>query len=685
MQKRFGFVFAIVAVLLALAGSVRVNAQGPTSGPVTVGKPWRGAPGVTQTVAQVMQRNKNAPVGATRSLRVTPRRVRSRNVPPAPGSAAAQLSRPPVPNGATRVLAPNNPQTVGTNFLAAQLSESGYIPPDSMGAVGPTQVLVVVNGRIKVFDKAGNLGTLNSDLSVFFGALAPANFTSPAYDPRVRYDRLSGRWFISALDNAATSNRILIAVSSGSTISSASSFTFFSFRQDAPNCSSCSDSGLIADYDSLGVDANSLYIGVDMYTSFGGFSNTTGFVVNKSDLLNNILTVTAFRQLIDGSAGPLSPRGVDNDNPNATEGFFIGTDANFFSLLTLRRITYSGSTPSISGNITLFVPSTYIPLDVPALGSPPSIDAIDDRLYDAQIKKNKLTGAVTLWTAHAIQVDSTGGACGGSTPCTDGGRDAARWYEIGNLSGSPTLVQSGTLYDSAASNSRFFWVPSVAASGQGHMALGASTAVANTSYAGIAAAGRLSSDPSGATQAFTSVIAGTDIYTLTAGGDPRVRWGDYSQTVVDPMDDQTMWTFQEYANAYNSWGVRAVQLIAPLPATPTSASPPSVARGYPVLAVTITGTSIAGSGFFDPGSDAGGPGYANHIRASVTGGVVVLGVTFNNPTQITLSISTCNAANGNHDVTVTNPDGQSMTGVNILTVSGAPGICYSYIFPLIFR
>ena len=31
-------------------------------------------------------------------------------------------------------------------------------PPDSGGAVGPTQILVQANGRIKVFDKLGNVG-----------------------------------------------------------------------------------------------------------------------------------------------------------------------------------------------------------------------------------------------------------------------------------------------------------------------------------------------------------------------------------------------------------------------------------------------------------------------------------------------------------------------------------------------
>src|SRR5829696_6926584 len=54
-----------------------------------------------------------------------------------------------------------------TNFLGAQASDSGFIPPDSMGAVGPSQVLVAVNGRVRVFDKQGNPGGLNVSVAAF--------------------------------------------------------------------------------------------------------------------------------------------------------------------------------------------------------------------------------------------------------------------------------------------------------------------------------------------------------------------------------------------------------------------------------------------------------------------------------------------------------------------------------------
>lgn len=655
-MKKSIIVFAIVCsiLLLALGERQAASAQGPDGTGARVGKPWRGAPGVTETVTQIMQRESRAP-----QVSATPRALRKRLT--LKNTVGKQDPSPNLPKffspQAQSPLAPSIAQGIGGSFLGAQSSESGFVPPDSMGAVGPTQALVVVNGRIKIFDKTtGAVGGLNASLDNFFGATNTG-------DPNTRYDRLSGRWFVTALDFDFP-NRILIAVSSGPTITSGSSFTFFSFQHDLVGTTPNSDTGMLADYDSLGVDNNALYIGVNIFTLAEQFSNTTGFVVDKSDLIGGFLTVTPFRELDIVSpccSGPYSPRGVQNDDPLATEGYFIGVDVFFFSRLTMRRITYPGGIPTISGNISIAVPTTVYPIfSVPALGTSSGLDAIDDRIFNAQIHSNKLTSASALWTAHNIEVNSSGVAASG------GGRDGSRWYEIGSLTTTPTVVQSGTVYDSAASNPRFYWMPSVAMSGQGHMALGASFASV-ADYAGIAVTGRLSTDTLGTTQAPFIAQSGLGSYNL--GVDNPKRWGDYSQTVVDPNDDMTMWTFQEYTNATNSWGVRVISLMAPQPAFPVTASPPSVATGQPSVNVIITGASVFGSGFFDPGSDSGGPGFANHISATASNGVIVNSTTFNSPTQVTLNISTVSAAAGWSRITVTNPDGQHATANCVLTIT----------------
>ena len=625
------------------------------------GVPWTGMPGITETVVDIMARERRTPPLPAGQSRETKPRHALRGLMRQENPFAADVSSWPPGPTVSAAPEPATPQSIGTSFLGARQAESGFRPPDSMGAVGPTQVLVVVNGRIKVFDKTGNVGSLNVTANTFFASVRNGFDTS---DPHVRYDRISGRWFLTMV-NVAAVNRILIAVSSGPTITDASSFTFFQFQHDQVGPTPNADTGKFADYDTLGVDASALYVGVNVFDSILiNLLGTTGFVIRKADLLASTLTVTPFRQMMTCNShtgacttGPLTPQGVDNDDPGAAEGYFIGVDGASFSKLTMRRISDPGGTPSISGNLGITVPTTRYPIDQPALGSSRPLDALDDRLFAAAIHKNKTTGVSSLWTAHNIEVNSSG------VGTTGGGRNGSRWYELTNLTTTPALNQAGTLFDPAFSNPLGFWIPSVAMSGQGHMALASSRAGANA-FAEIAAAGRLATDPPGATQAPSLAQSSSTSYNV--GTESPQRWGDYSQVVVDPNDDMTLWTFQEYCDTTNDWGVRVLQLVAPPPATPASASPASVVQGASAN-VVITGTPSGGSGFFDPGT-----GFPNRLAAAVSGtGVTVNGVTYTDPTHLTLNLAVSpGAAGGARTITVTNPDGQAATSASgILTIT----------------
>jgi hypothetical protein len=151
-------------------------------------------------------------------------------------------------------------------------------------------------------------------------------------------------------------------------------------------------------------------------------------------------------------------------------------------------------------------------------------------------------------------------------------------------------------------------------------------------------------------------------YNLSETTSPH-RWGDYSYTSLDPSDDMTMWTIQEFTNATNSWGVEVVKLLAPPPATPTSAGGGPFYTNRASQTVNVTGTSSSGSGFFDPGN-----GFTNRLQAAVSGGVVVNGVTYLDPTHVNLDISTVGVAPGLRNLTLTNPDGQSVVANNFVNV-----------------
>src|SRR5206468_7482653 len=111
----------------------------------------------------------------------------------------------------------------------------------------------------------------------------------------------------------------------------------------------------------------------------------------------------------------------------------------------------------------------------------------------------------------------------------------------------------------------------------------------STIPASLAVFSHASSAPAG-TMSNGQGLLGVAGYNIQLGGTAPQRWGDFSQVVVDPNDDMTMWTFQEYCNSADnvffngrgSWGVRAVRLLPPAPANPVSVSPPFVFRSLPV-------------------------------------------------------------------------------------------------------
>jgi hypothetical protein len=646
---------AVSWVILA-ASALVLRAQEASSAASTFGTTQTEAAGGQETIAQIMGRERQGGTQRQGTVRATKPRFLCSPGELSPNPAAPLTSHWPVSGGATGAAAatvqtsPLTPQVVGTSFLGGQISDTiGYVPPDSMGDVGTNQILVCVNGRIRTFNRSGGQDfALDTVTDNFFASVLHGSSTS---DPRVRYDRLSGRWFVTMI-TVNTPNFVLIAVSSGPTFTSTSSFTFYSFQADSTN---------FGDYDTLGVDANALYIGVNVFSGSGSFVNTKGYVVNKANLLSGTLTVTTFANLLTSSGhprqthGPFTPHGVNNDDPNASEGYFIGVDYTSSGTLVVRRVSNPGGSPSISSDILLTVPATTSPrnaVSVPAQGSSMNLDALDGRLFATRMHNG------SLWTAHNLPVDSSGNAN------SSGGRVGSRWYQISNLTTTPTLVQSGTLFDSASSNPRNFWIPSCAMSGQGHMALACSVAGANE-YAEIATAGRLASDPLGSLQAPMMAVTSSSTYNI--GSQNNVyRWGDYSVTTVDPTDDMTFWTVQEYCNATDSWGVRVIKLLAPPPALPTVCTPSSVTQNVANVSFVISGSAANGAGFFDPGT-----GFPNHVSAAVNGGgVTVNSATYNNPTNLTVNLTVApGAALGARTITVTNPDGQAASSLSgILTV-----------------
>jgi hypothetical protein len=603
------------------------------------GRTTVGATGITRTVAQLEEAASRHPSTPHAPLPVRRGPMKAANPYAVPAAPARTRSGPR--------FAVTNPQTFDGPALE---SSNPTFPPDTQGDIGPTQFVVTLNSRFRSYSRSGVAdGALDLAPEAFFASVMTPGTGNFATDPHIRYDRLSQRWFVVMIDVpgglGTQTNRIMVAVSDSPTITSATGFTFFRFQAPALQ---------FADYPTLGIDAHALYIGTNNFSFAGTYSGSDGYVVQKSSVLGTgPITRTRLANL-----SMFTPQGVDDPYGADAAGYFVGVDNASFSKLDVVRVSDPGGSPT-STDRSITVPATSTPLLVPHLGNTGGnngrLDGLDDRLLEAT-----MTADGHIWTAHGIAVNASGIATAGSN------RDGARWYELANVATAPTLAQSGTVFDSAASAPKFYWMPTVAVSGQGIMAIGGSTAGTNA-HADAWYAARLPTDATGTTGAPTPYTQSTSAYNPLGdpGGTGGRRWGDYSLTRVDPLDNQTLWTIQEYVSATDTWGVRIARLQAPGPATPAAAS--VAAKGAADVNVTVTGTSTSASGWYDPGA-----GFARRPHVAVGCGVKVNSVTVVNPTRLALSLDTRSATLGTCSVATTNPDGQVTSAVVLKVVKIRP-------------
>lgn len=116
-----------------------------------------------------------------------------------------------------------------------------------------------------------------------------------AFDPRLIYDHASQHWFASSADNPDNPNNFLLAVSSGA--DPTGSWTDFAIDSDAANMR-------WADFPTLGLDADGVYLSADMFDAPGRADESTDITIisiPKADLL--LPTRTVANRTVFGIAG----------------------------------------------------------------------------------------------------------------------------------------------------------------------------------------------------------------------------------------------------------------------------------------------------------------------------------------------------------------------------------------------
>lgn len=548
-------------------------------------------------------------------------------------------------------------------FNALNFSEekpNNYIPPNTMGAVGPTQFIIHCNGAIRSFDKKTGIadGVLDLQPNTFFSALLAD--TSGTIDPRIRYDRTTDRWFLTTgtFQKENFPNKFLIAVSDSGIITTKTVWSFFQFQPSviAPARADPLD---YADYPTLGIDGSALYVGWNIFSKSqaGGSSNSDIAVINKAELLANNLAVTMFRDIAYPAPGLTTPQGADNFDLSVNDGFIMGASSQYINQLIIRRVLNPASkTPTLSKIIVVSVPTFYSPIFSPHLGNNAgpegNLNPLDTRLCNVHVRKGQ------IYTSHNIGVDNRGVSVKEGVT-----RNACRWYQIDvSKSDQPQLIQTATLFQPSVindTNQRFFFTPSLMTNGLNSVILGCSTAGAPY-YADAVIAKHFENDPLNSIRIPIFLTNSKTAYNLGSANPRGRRWGDNSHTCVDPDDDLTIWTIQEYCSEINQWGCYVERILAGAPAAAIKVSPSKV-KTNSTKTIKIKGTRPLGGGFYEPG-----PEYPKHLTVSIED-VQVNSVTVISPTELHVNITT-GESKGFKKIKIKNPDGQKYKSLHTFEI-----------------
>lgn len=536
-------------------------------------------------------------------------------------------------------------------FTAAQYEDSGQVPPDAMGVVGPAQFVLAANGRIRSFDKKTGKADHAIDIAMdlFYSPATKNAFTT---DSRIRYDRFSERWFLVANAAANRPVRIVIAMSDGPIITPKTTWSFFYVEPRTDD---------LADYPTLGIDKHALYIGVNiMKKEDFMYKCSDAIVIPKAPLLKGTAKAVVFHDVAkpdpSNFEGLTSPQGVDNFDSDASEGYFIGLDG-WGKRLMMRRVKNPENHPLISDNIPIDIPYSTWPLEVPQKGSFDSgmffLQGFDKRLVSPHVRDKM------LYSGCNVGVDNKG-----NSETKEPTRDGCLWWEIDLHDVSqPKIAQTGVLYQSSSENDkeeRYFWMPGIMTNGLHTLFIGCTTA-GDREYADAAFAFRYSDDASGKLR--EPVIYTHSDVTYKLGFPPFkvLRWGEYSHVSVDPQDNLTFWSIAEFALSWNSWGLQTVRIPAPPPASVVGVTPSVINENQQNVRLVIDGKRVDGSAFYDPGV-----GYPNRLKVEIED-MAVLQQKWISATQIEVLVSPISGVNhGEKMIKITNPDGQSIEAKGFL-------------------
>jgi hypothetical protein len=441
----------------------------------------------------------------------------------------------------------------------AALGDNGTaIPPDTQGTVGLNHVMVTLNSQVRIQDKTGNVLSTVS-LASFWSGLG----ITQAYDPRVAYDPFNNRWIFSAGGEPESSSAvILIGVSQ--TSDPQDKWNLYKIKTDA--------SGQIwADFPTLGFNGNWIVVQANMFTVSNNApvgSNIWAF--NKADLYSGGNGTYTLLQ----SGGFTQCPVITYDNSLQTE-YLIENFNGRAGKLRLSKIAGPIGAETLTSGVAFPSTNDHWQATAPAinfapqLGSSSGIDTNDDRILNCVYRND------AVWAAQTIYLPSSGTVT----------RSSAQWWQIDTKANLGRVLQLGRIDD--PTNGLFFAYPTITVNKNSDVLIGYSR-FGTEQYVSANYALRRAADPLNTTESDTVLKSGEGPYFKDFGSGDN-RWGDFSNTTVDPVNDTDLWTIQEYASSGNNWGTWWGKLTL-------ADTPPTLPPGKLILTPARLGFRSLGTG-----------------------------------------------------------------------------------------
>ena len=426
--------------------------------------------------------------------------------------------------------APGQTFSTGANFTSMSYTSTTGEPPDTMGAVGPNNFVVTQNDGFAIFDKSGALVSSMTPEQFWTTALgsAPGGLT----DPRIVYDPMSQRWFTTMVTtDQTTNNKILFARSNSADPT-----------QGFKGVAYTTTNNRFADFPTLGMDANGVYVGTNNFSSSGTLRSIGLYSVPKADLVAStpsLARITAHSTLSANTVGFSLQPTIDYGPkaPNAMEPV-VASNNSTSGRYNFSPLNGTGSAGATLGSTTVrTVQATSDPTASPQPGTTNTIDNGDDRFSSAVVQ----IGNFLYWTQNI----------------TVSGRSAIRWTiaDATNFN----VLQQGTISDPSLS----YFYPSISVNAIGDVVIGFSGSNSSTYASTYAMVGTSAGGVLGGALTIGAPVqtkAGVAYYDGS-------RWGDYSATTPDPADPGIFWTQQEFATTRNfsgtnwNWATQATEII----------------------------------------------------------------------------------------------------------------------------